>query len=107
MPFDPKAFADELATRLAAILESRKDEIIADAGGWPRRAAIRLAWPTLIGEIPPMTETLVELVAEKFGHLTVDDLLDALQQIKQRSHLGGIGQINGSAGEGQVPQSRA
>jgi hypothetical protein len=107
MPFDPKAFADELATKLIALLESRKDEIVADAGGWPRRAAVRLAWPTLIGEVPPMTETLVELVAERFGHLTVDDLLDALQQIKQSSNLGGLGLANGTAGDGHVPQSRA
>jgi hypothetical protein len=107
MPFDPKAFADELTTKLVAILESRKDEIVADAGGWPRRAAVRLAWPTLIGEVPPMTETLIELVAERFGHLTVDDLLDALQQIKQSSHTGAAGQANGSVGDGQLPHSRA
>lgn len=106
MAFDPKAFADELATKLVALLESRKDEIVADAGGWPRRAAVRLAWPTLMGEVPPMTETLIELVADRFGHLTVDDLLEALQQIKHSSHLAGIGKTNGFAGEGQVPQSR-
>ncbi len=104
MPFDPKSFADDLATRLVALLESRKDEIVADAGGWPRRAAVRLAWPTLIGEVAPLTETLIELVAERFGHLTVDDLLDALQKIKESSRPGGLGEANGSA---HVPQSRA
>ncbi len=107
MSFDPKAFADELASRLVVELESRKDEIVADAGGWPRRAAVRLAWPTLIDELPPLTETLIALVAERFGHLTVDDLLDALQKIKESSHLGDAGRANGAAGDGQVPQSRA
>jgi len=83
MPLDAKHFADEIAPKLVAILEERKADIIAAAGGFPRRAAVKMAWPTLIGEIPPLTESLVELLAWKFGDMTVNDLVNALDSIKK------------------------
>lgn len=104
MSFDPKKFADEISGKLVTILESKKGEIVAGAGGWARREAVKLAWPTLIGEVPPLTETLIELVSWKFGSLTVDDLLEALAQIKKSSNLAGLAESNG-AGEGQLPRS--
>lgn len=101
MPFDPKAFADEISGKLVGLLEERKEEIVADAGGWARRAAVRVAWPTLIAEVPTLARTLIELAAWRFGDLTVSDLLGAIDRIKQASppalHLDGS----------QVPQSRA
>jgi hypothetical protein len=100
MAFDAKAFADEIAGKLRSSLDARKDAIVAGAGGWPRRAAVKMAWPTLMGELTPITETLVELVSWKFGSLTVDDLLEALADIKHAN-------LAGSAGGDQVPQSRA
>ena len=106
MSFDPKKFADEISGKLTTILEAKKPEIVAGAGGWARREAVKLAWPTLIGEVPPLTETLIELVSWKFGRLTIDDLLEALSEIKNSSKLPELAEGDGIA-EGQVPQSRA
>jgi hypothetical protein len=88
MKLDAKHFADEIAPKLVALLDERKDELIGSAGSFPRRAAVKLAWPTLIAEIPQLTETLIELLAWKFGDLTVNDLVMALDTIKKSARSG-------------------
>jgi len=83
MTLDAKHFADEIAPKLVALLEERKAEIVDSAGNFPRRTAVKLAWPTLVAEIPHLAETLIELLAWKFGDLTVNDLVMALDTIKK------------------------
>ncbi len=85
MPLDAHHFAAELAPKLIELLEARKSAIIDDAGGLPRRAAVRLAWPTLVGEVPQLTETVIELLAWRFGELTVNNLVEALDAIRSRA----------------------
>ena len=46
-----------------------------------------MAWPTLIGEVPNLTEALIELLAWRFGDLTVNDLVAALDTIKRSARL--------------------
>lgn len=102
MSLDVKTFAAELSTKLVVLLEARKEELIADAGGWPRRAAVKMAWPTLMAEVPTLTESLIELVAWKFGGMTLEDLVGAIESIKATSRA----DVRAGA-DAQVPQSRA
>ena len=83
MPLDAKHLADEFSPKLVEILESRKQQIIDSAGSLPRKLAIKMAWPTVIDEVPALTQSMVELLIWKFGDMTVDQLIESIDSIKK------------------------
>jgi hypothetical protein len=60
-------------------VEARRDEIVAGAGGFARREAVRLAFPTFLDEIPAVIRSAVDLISDEFGHMNVNDLLAYLE----------------------------
>jgi hypothetical protein len=59
---DSRSLVDRLTPEVRAALEARKPEILAKAGSLPRREAIKLAWPTLLNEVPTMLRTAIDLI---------------------------------------------
>ena len=83
MPLDTKHLADEFSPKLVELLEARKAQIVDAAGGLPRKLAVKMAWPTMIAEVPNLTETLIELLIWKFGEMTVEELIKAVDSLKK------------------------
>lgn len=79
----PVAIAARLAPSLVDRLEQHKPELIASAGGWVARHALATAWPTLVGFVPTVIETVSEAVLDEFGSMTVQQIAQALFSIKQ------------------------
>jgi hypothetical protein len=74
------ALTAKIAPKVVAALEANKASIITQAGSNIRRGALRLAWPTIIAEIPNLTGIAIDLVSDEFGHMNVNDLLTFLSQ---------------------------
>ena len=74
---------DKLAPRLQEIIRARRDEIIANAGGFARREAVRLAFPTFVNEIPILLRSAIELVSDEFGRMNLNDLMAFLEKNAQ------------------------
>jgi hypothetical protein len=79
MALTPDSLADKLAPKLQAILRARQDEIVAGAGGLPRRAAVRLAFPTFLDEVPVLLRSAIELISDEFGRMNINDLIAFLE----------------------------
>lgn len=87
---DAKSLAAELTPKMHAILESNKSEILDQAGGWIARKAIEAGWPVLLREVPTMLESGIELLAWKFGKLSMEELMDLLLSVRKSSPQTGI-----------------
>jgi hypothetical protein len=74
------ALSAKLAPQLVAALEANKARIITLAGSNIRRGALRLAWPTILNEVPELTRLAINLIADEFGSMNVNDLLTFLSQ---------------------------
>jgi hypothetical protein len=74
-----EALADKIAPRLRAILEARRDEIVASAGGFARREAVRLAFPSFLDNLPALVRSALDLISDEFGHMNINDFLAYLE----------------------------
>ena len=83
MPMTRDALADKLAPRLREILERRRAEIIAGAGGFARREALKLAFPSFVDEVPNLLRAALDLISDEFGHMNLNDLLAYLENHAQ------------------------
>ncbi len=86
MKLDSQQLVEEFGPKLVERLEARKSQIVEKAGGLPMRAAVKMAWPAFINEVPTLTETLVELMIWKFGDLTSEQMLEAFDSLKKSTH---------------------
>lgn len=82
MPTSPIAieFAKRIAPRLSAELVERKDAIIANAGSWPTRAAVKLAFPAALRQVQTMTEAGADAMLDEFGSMTLAEVANRLYQ---------------------------
>lgn len=62
---DSNTLVDRLTPEVRAALEARKPEILENAGNFARREAIKLAWPTLLNEVPTLIRTAVDLIKKE------------------------------------------
>ena len=69
----------KLAPQLQELVRARRDAFIANAGGFARREAVRLAFPTFVAEIPTLLRAAIELISDEFGHMNLNDLLAFLE----------------------------
>ncbi len=74
---------EKIAPKLQAILNERQEDIIEAAGSLPRRVAVRLAFPTLVYEVPNMLQIAIDLIATEFGNMDINDLLEFLNKHAQ------------------------
>jgi hypothetical protein len=74
------ALSAKIAPRIVAALEADKARLITLAGSNIRRGALRLAWPTIINEVPELTRLSIDLISDEFGSMNVNDLLTFLSQ---------------------------
>jgi hypothetical protein len=80
MALTPGALADKLAPNLQAILRGRQDQIVSGAGSFPRRAAVRLAFPTFVDEVPVLLRSAIDLISDEFGRMNINDLIAFLEE---------------------------
>lgn len=73
------SLAAKLAPQLQAILRSREEEFVAAAGNRLRQGAMRLAFPTIVDEVPAILKSAIDLIAAEFGKMNVNDLLAFLE----------------------------
>ncbi len=67
--------AAKIAPALVAALEAREEEIIAAAGGFLARGAVRMVFPAFLREVPALAHVSLDVVSREFGSLTVNDFL--------------------------------
>lgn len=82
---DAKTLAAELSPALQEILNSHKDDFIAEAGGWLTRKALEIAWPVIMRLLPRILQAGIELLAWKFGTMTLIKVMDLLMAIRNAS----------------------
>lgn len=73
-----KSLADKIAPVLQANVTQRKEEIIASAGGWSARTAVRVGFPVGVREIPTLTEVGAEAMLDHLGSLSLSELSKTL-----------------------------
>jgi hypothetical protein len=79
MPLTSQSLASKVAPKLQDVLEAHKEQIVADAGGMVQRQLLRMAWPTIIGEVPALADVSVQLIVKEFGKLNINDLIKFLE----------------------------
>ena len=93
---DPHALATELAPHLETILQAKRADFEANAGGPARRWLVRQAWPTVMGWLPALLESALALFAWKFAAMTVGEIVYALMEARKRTPE--VGEALGLAG---------
>lgn len=78
-PLTRDALVERVTPKVLAELRSRKDEVVAKAGGPVDRAVVRALWPALEREVPVAVEAIVEHIRNDLGHYSVSDLLKFLE----------------------------
>ncbi|WP_422928540.1 hypothetical protein [Singulisphaera sp. PoT] len=73
-----KQLASAIAPVIASTVTSRKEDIIASAGGLPARAAVRLGFPIGIREIPPLTQVGCDALLDRLGDMPLPQIASAL-----------------------------
>jgi len=85
----PPTYADTMAAdfapKLVVILESKKAEIVASAGGWIARNAVKAAWHIFIVWVPWLIARVIEYAANRWGKMTVNEMLSTLTVIRATS----------------------
>ena len=80
--------AGKIAPELQSILNSRREQIVLNAGTIPARIAVRMAFPVILDEIPELTRDALTLVVTEFGNMNVQDLLQFIDQRIRSSSRG-------------------
>lgn len=86
--------ASHIGPAIAKQVASRRDTIVANAGGPIKREAVRLGFPVLIREIPTITEAGIDAALDEFGKLSITDLVERMvkhNQAKGRASANLIG----------------
>jgi hypothetical protein len=67
--------AAKISPALVASLLAAEDRIVAASGGPFIRGAVRMIYPALLREVPPMSEVALDTVSREFGNMTVNDIM--------------------------------
>ena len=74
------SLASKIALKAAPLAQSVKDSWIASLSNGLKRWAARSLWPELVGAIPYGCKIGVNLVADEFGTMNINDLIAFLDQ---------------------------
>lgn len=85
----PALTADHLAAKVAVRVREElvkaKPEIVANAGGWIQRQAVRSGFPIAEREVPTFTRHGIDAALEEFGNFSVGDLVKLLDDAAKES----------------------
>jgi hypothetical protein len=79
---DARAWAVELQPQAAEILEAHKADLIGDLP-WARRKLAEMLWPWLLFKLFTIIQCVVELLAARFGRMTLGEVAEALAGIRK------------------------
>lgn len=86
-PEGPARTVDHLAAKVAPVLQQKlveaKPDIVEAAGGPVARTAVRLGYPIAVREVPTFTDHGIRAVLSEFGHYSVADLIELLDNAAQ------------------------
>jgi hypothetical protein len=87
-PVSPVAveFARRVSPRVVAELESRREAIIADSGGFLIREAVRIGFPVALREVPHLAEAGADAMLDRFGGLTISEIAERLVTHNRAKH---------------------
>lgn len=86
-PDGPAHTVDHLTAKVAPVLQRQlveaKPDIVDAAGGPVARTAVRLGFPIAVREVPTFTDHGIRAVLTEFGHYSVADLIELLDNAAQ------------------------